>query len=177
MPLTKWFKCNFEIKMHNENPVRKILNKVDAVLISSVSVKAAPPFSQQSCLSPINGNIQQKHQERMLELKENSNGQCLQCCTLPQWSHRFLWTWLSPSACQECLLPAPQPDTHRCREVRGKISSGSSQMSSWEIKLLCKMMQHIQGSIFMIIIKSAHKQLSMIPKHTPFGRNEKNAIS
>lgn len=31
--------------------------------------------------------------------------QNLQCCTPPQWLPQNLWTWPSPSACQEFLLP------------------------------------------------------------------------
>lgn len=62
------------------------------------------------------------------DIEDRWTNQCLQYCILPRWSHHFLWTWLSPSACQECLLPTALSDTHRCRKVmRKKILDSSAK--------------------------------------------------
>lgn len=44
----------------------------------------------------------------------------IRCCTPPRWFHRFLWIWLSPSACQEILPPAPLSDTETHSKSEGK---------------------------------------------------------
>lgn len=42
----------------------------------------------------------------------------IQCCTPLRWSHQFLWTWLWPSACLECLLPALQSGAEKEKNVQ-----------------------------------------------------------